>query len=68
MSTRQTKSLSSRLMEFLLNVREAIRLQLGQVVERPKPPHKIHALSAETVQALKDADAGKTSPLKHRDL
>lgn len=54
--------------EMGLSVSEAIRLLLVQVVERRKLPFEIRALSPETVQALKDADAGKTIPLKRRDL
>lgn len=54
--------------EMGLSVSEAIRLLLVQVVERRKLPFEIRALSPETVQALKDADAGKTRPIKHRDL
>ena len=54
--------------EMGLSVSEAIRLLLVQVVERRKLPFEIRALSPETVQALKAADAGKTTPLKRRDL
>lgn len=61
-------SLLPQFRNFGLRVGEVIRLLLGQLVDRRKPPLEIRALSPETVQALKDADAGKTSPLKRRDL
>lgn len=54
--------------EMGLSVSEAIRLLLVQVVERRKLPFEIRALSPETVKALKDADAGKTTRLRSRDL